>query len=59
MLDDLRVCCKVIAEHPFVGIEIAEFQNAWESGGDPVSPDPLLDALGPLLAEEPQLSRKS
>jgi arginase len=49
-LDDLRACCEVIAEHAFVGIEIAEFQNAWEPGGDPVSPDPLLDALGPLLA---------
>lgn len=44
-LDDLRVCCEVIAERPFVGIEMAEYQNAWEPGGEPVSPDPLLDAL--------------
>ncbi len=51
-LDDLRACCEVIAEHEFVGIEIAEFQNAWEPGGEAVSPDPLLDALGPLLATE-------
>lgn len=48
-LDDLYDCCEVIAEHEFVGLEIAEFQNAWEAGGDPVSPDPLLDALAPLL----------
>lgn len=49
-LNDLRVCCEVIAEHPFLGIEIAEFQNVWELGGDPVSPIPLLDALAPLLS---------
>lgn len=49
-LDDLRACCEVIVKHEFVGIEIAEFQNAWEQGGDPVSPDPLLDVLAPLLA---------
>lgn len=49
-LDDLRACCEVIAEHELIGMEIAEFQNAWEPGGDPVSPDPLLDALEPLLA---------
>lgn len=48
-LDDLRACCEVVAEHDFLGIEIAEFQNAWELGGNPVSPDPLLDALEPLL----------
>jgi arginase len=49
-LEDLRVCCEVIAGHDFIGIEIAEFQNAWEQGGKAVSPDPLLDALAPLLA---------
>lgn len=58
-LDDLRTCCEVIAEHPLVGLEIAESQNVWELGGDPVSPDPLLDALTPLLAVEPQRSRES
>lgn len=48
-LHDLRTCSEVIAEGPFIGIEIAELQIAWESGGDPVSPIPLLDALEPLL----------
>jgi arginase len=48
-LADLRQCCEVIAEHTVIGIEIAEFQNAWHEGGEPVSPDPLLDALGPVL----------
>ena len=49
-LSELHECCEVIAEGPFVGIEIAELQIAWEIGGDPVSPAPLLDALEPLLA---------
>ena len=50
-LADLRACCEVIAEQAFVGIEIAEFQYAWESGGEAFSPDPLLDALAPILAQ--------
>lgn len=49
-LDDLRDCCKVLAEHELVGIEIAEFQNSWTAGGEPVSPEPLLDALGSILS---------
>lgn len=48
-LEDLRLCCDVIAEHEVVGLEIAEFQNTWEEGGNPVSPDPLLAALAPLI----------
>lgn len=50
-LYDLKACCEVIAEQEFVGIEIAEFQNAWEADGPPASPDALLDALRPLLAQ--------
>ncbi len=57
-LDDLQSCAAVIAEHEFFGIEIAEFQNAWEPGGEAVSPDPLLDALVPLLGPK-QLPLKS
>ena len=48
-LADLHVCCSVIADHFFIGLEIAEFQIAWTNGGDPVSPEPLLAALEPLL----------
>ncbi len=58
-LDDLRSCAEVIAAHEFVGIEIAEFQNAWERGGDAVSADPLLDALAPLLGKIPNTSTLS
>ena len=49
-LEDVRACCEVIAEQDFVGIEIAEFQNAWDADGPPVSPGALLDALQPVLA---------
>jgi arginase len=48
-LAELRAACTVIAESEIVGVEIAEFQNAWTSGGEPVSPTPLLDALSPLF----------
>ena len=48
-LEDLRSCCKVIAEHEFVGLEIAEFQNSWTQDGEAVSPEPLLTALEPIL----------
>lgn len=49
-LDDLRRCCEVIARHDVVGIEIAEFQNSWTPDGEAVSPEPLLDALEPILS---------
>lgn len=48
-LEDLTACCEVLATCPFVGIEIAEFQSAWEPGGAPVSPAPLIEALSPLI----------
>ncbi|NMM37949.1 MAG: arginase family protein [Glaciimonas sp.] len=48
-LADLHTACIVIAESELVGVEIAEFQNAWEDGGEPVSPAHLLDALQPLF----------
>ena len=53
-LEHLQNCAKVIAEHVFLGIEIAEFQNAWHTGGSAVSPNPLLDALAPLLVSDSQ-----
>ncbi|MBK5565845.1 arginase family protein [Ensifer sp. SSB1] len=48
-LDELRAACGILARSKVVGLEIAEFQNAWSEGGDPVSPEPLIDALEPLL----------
>ncbi|WDZ75090.1 arginase family protein [Ensifer adhaerens] len=48
-LDDLRAACEVLAKGEVVGLEIAEFQNAWSEGGEPVTPEPLIGALEPLL----------
>ncbi|WP_077960663.1 arginase family protein [Ensifer adhaerens] len=48
-LDDLRAACVALAKNEVVGLEIAEFQDVWSAGGDPVSPEPLIDALEPLL----------
>ena len=47
-LADLTACCEALTKSAFLGIEIAEFQNAWQPGGAPVSPEPLIDALLPL-----------
>jgi len=47
-LADLSACCDALAESAFLGLEIAEFQHAWQPGGAPVSPEPLIDALLPL-----------
>ncbi len=49
-LEDLTTCCEIIAAQPFIGIEIAEFQNVWESTGAPASPSALLEALSPLIS---------
>jgi arginase len=48
-LADLRHAAQIMAESEVIGVEIAEFQAAWEEGGEPVSPDPLLAALQPVL----------
>ncbi|WP_374674139.1 arginase family protein [Ideonella sp.] len=48
-LEDLRQAAEALAASEVIGLEIAEFQNAWHPGGEPVSPAPLVDALRPLL----------
>lgn len=48
-LADLRRVAEVMAGSEVVGVEIAEFQNAWEEGGAPVSPEPLLSVLEPVV----------
>ncbi|WVT71860.1 arginase family protein [Sinorhizobium chiapasense] len=48
-LEDLRAACAVLARSQVVGLEIAEFQNAWSEGGERVTPEPLIAALEPLL----------
>ncbi|MCF3641100.1 arginase family protein [Rhizobium sp. TRM95111] len=46
---DLGRACAVLAEHDCVGLEIAEFQEAWPESGRPASPAGLLDSIAPLL----------
>lgn len=48
-LNDLGNLCQVLAESEVIGLEIAEFQHAWVVDGPPVSPEPLLQALQPLI----------
>jgi arginase family enzyme len=48
-LKELLVACTVLAAGEVIGFEIAEFENAWQEGGSPVSPAGLLDAVQPLI----------
>lgn len=48
-LASLHDAMKILAQSEIVGFEIAEFQNAWEVGGPPVSPRQLVDAVHPLI----------
>ncbi|MFT3850432.1 MAG: arginase family protein [Propionivibrio sp.] len=48
-LHELRNACVAMAQNEVVGVEIAEFQHAWTTDGDPVSPTPLLEALLPIM----------
>jgi arginase family enzyme len=48
-LSDLHAACEVLAESEVVGVQIAEYQIAWDEGGSPVSPVELLDAIQPLM----------
>lgn len=49
-LAEMHALCEVLAEVEVIGLEIAEFENAWPGNGAPASPDALLDALEPLVA---------
>ena len=48
-LADLARACEILASSEVLGLEIAEFENAWEPGGTPVSPVPIVDAVMPLI----------
>jgi len=48
-LEDLRSVCVVMSKSEVIGVEVAEFQNAWSPDGEPVSPAPIFDALNPLI----------
>lgn len=48
-LDDLAEAMTALAHSEVVGAEIAEFQNSWFPGDAPVSPNPLISALLPLI----------
>lgn len=49
-LGELNALCKVLAEGELIGLEIAEFENAWPEKRVPVSPAVLLHALGPAIS---------
>lgn len=48
-LAEVRAASAVMAETEVLGLEIAEFQHAWTAGGDPVSPEKLIDSLTPVI----------
>jgi arginase len=48
-LDELGGVASRLANNPVVGIEVAEFEGSWADTGDPGNPQPLLDALSPLV----------
>ncbi|CAN7617401.1 arginase family protein [Agrobacterium tumefaciens] len=50
-LASLHDAMKILAQNEIVGFEIAEFENAWEVDGPPVSPRELLDAVRPLIEQ--------
>ena len=47
---ELRAAFVAIAQGTVVGLEVAELEGAWHDGGAPVPPDPILEAIEPLLA---------
>lgn len=46
---DLRQAFEALALGDVLGLEVAEFQDAWEANGPLVSPEPLIEALSPVL----------
>ena len=59
-LQDIHEACVALARSEVIGVEIAEFQNAWHPEERPVSPAPLIEALEPVvnaLKSEPSQTR--
>jgi arginase family enzyme len=46
---ELAAVASRLANNSVVGVEVAEFEGAWAETGDPGNPQPLLDALSPLV----------
>jgi arginase len=47
--DELAGVARRLANNPVIGAEVAEFEGSWIDTGDPGNPQPLLDALSPLI----------
>lgn len=45
LLQDLHACFQTFSAETLLGMEIAEFESAWQAGGPPAAPEPLVDAL--------------
>ncbi len=56
-LDNLHAASILLAEYEILGLEIAEFENAWSENAEAVSPSVLLDALEPLINRLESTSR--
>lgn len=50
-LTDLRQAATTLAKNKVIGLEISEFQSCWPESGLDASPEPLIDALLPLLSK--------
>lgn len=48
-LDDLRAAAEALARGTLLGLEVTEFQYSFTEGGDPASPEQLVDALMPMI----------
>lgn len=48
-VDDLRASLDVLTGSEIVGLEIAEFQSVWPDSGVEASPQPIVDAVAPLI----------
>ena len=49
-VSELQNACAAIAHGTVLGLEVAELEGSWHDGGSAVPPDPVLEAIEPLLA---------
>jgi arginase/N-omega-hydroxy-L-arginine amidinohydrolase len=48
-LEIFKEACALLAKCELVGLEVAEFESVWPKSGAQASPQPLVDALVPLV----------
>jgi arginase len=50
-IEELAAACELLGARDVIGLEIAEFQSVWPDSGAEASPQPIVDAITPVIKQ--------